>query len=103
MRWQRWLIPIGYVGLCVLAWYGGVSGDDGSGLSFLGVFLLALPWMLAATVLDTERSGSFVVAAVGMGVNAAIVCAWAMHALSNSVRRAIGIAALALATVAALR
>ena len=97
----RWLVPIGYAGLCVLEWISAVNADDGTGLAFIGVWLLAMPWSLAVVVLGTERSGSFLVVIVGGVVNTAILGAWAIDVLSHRLRWAIatGIAALVVAAV----
>lgn len=57
----RWLLPLGYAAAFVALWPGLFAQDDGSGLPYLGVFLLGLPWSVGAAW--TGHTGDMVVVA----------------------------------------
>lgn len=100
---HRGLVPAGYAGLFVFALIVAISGDDGTGVAFVPVGMLSVPWMLAMVVLDTGRSGSLAVVIFAGVMNTAILCAWAMNILSKNLRWAIAIGSVVLAATASVQ
>ncbi len=71
IRGARWLLPLVYAAAFIALWPGLFAKDDGSGLPFLGVFLLGLPWSIGAAW--TGHTGDMIVVILAGLANLALI------------------------------